>query len=193
MAAPEAITMHDLSGIWGFNKSLSDDPEPWYKLQGMPWIFQKLLPRATVTNRITQTTDESGFTRIQTYSKMSGGFEFNPEPYILDGLEHATPGGIQRVRAEWVDFRRPKPTNVRGEPIDSYLTQGWPEDSNATTWDHVYVHTKNDNGGWIVEDVWGFSLIDGKRYFVTRSLMRKGEYCMRMALVREWKGPLPQP
>ncbi|KAI0889390.1 uncharacterized protein GGS22DRAFT_184968 [Annulohypoxylon maeteangense] len=193
MAAPSAVTMHNLSGIWVVSKYLSDDAEPCYKLQGMPWALRKFLSLVTITNRVTQTSDEKGCTRIKISSTISGGFEFDIDPYILDGRESSTAQGSQRVRAHWIDFRCPKLASFGGGLIDPYLTQDWLEDASATTWDHVYIYILNARGGWTAEYVWGFALKDGQRHFVKKVLMRKGEYSIRMAIVHDWNGPLPHP
>ncbi|KAI1460471.1 hypothetical protein F4805DRAFT_417618 [Annulohypoxylon moriforme] len=193
MAAPGAITLRNLSGVWGVNRALSDNPEPCYKLQGMPWVLRKFLSHLTITNRVSQTTDERGCTRIKISSTMSGGFDFDIDPYILDGLEYSTAQGTQRVRAQWVDLGCSKLTSGGGGGglIDHYLTQDWLEDSNATTWDHVYVHIVNERGGWTAEYVWGFVERSGARRFVKKVLMRKGDFFIRMAIVHDWNGPLP--
>ncbi|KAI1209447.1 uncharacterized protein F4807DRAFT_93867 [Annulohypoxylon truncatum] len=192
MAAPDAITMRNLSGVWIVSRSLSDDPEPCYKLQALPWVLRKLLSLATITNIVTQTSDEKGCNQIKITSTMSGGFEFDIEPYVLDGLEYSTLRGTQRVCAHWVDLRRSKPLSMSGEPIDPYLTQDWMEDSNATTWDHIYLCIVNERGGWAADYVWGFSWKNGGRHFVKKLLLKKGEHFIRMAIVYEWIGPIPQ-
>ncbi|KAI2467184.1 hypothetical protein F4781DRAFT_402860 [Annulohypoxylon bovei var. microspora] len=193
MAAPWNITMRNLSGIWVLSVALSDDLEPCCKLQEMPWIFRKLLSFITITNRITQTSNEKGYTQFNITSTVSGGFKAEMDPYVLDGLESPTAPSVQRVRAQWLDLKCSKPMSMDGGPIDPYLTRDWLEDPKAPTWDHVYLYIVNEKGGRTAEYVWGFAWRGNGRYFVKKLLMRKGERSVRMAIVQEWDGPLLLP
>lgn len=42
--------------------------------------------------------------------------------------------------------------------------------------------------GWTAEQVWGFEVLEGKRYYTRRVVVRKGQDVQRVRLVYDYKG-----
>ncbi|KAI1376082.1 hypothetical protein F4677DRAFT_459964 [Hypoxylon crocopeplum] len=190
MAAPQDVTLRNLNGNWVMSKTLSDDLGPSLELQGIPWIVRKAVSFATITGKLTQTTDEKGTTRIVVDQTATGGIKGETENYVLDGSESRVGSsmfGFQHLRTQWVDLAN-QPMSLAGGPLDPWLQEGWLEDSFGP-WDHVHVYTASEKG-WSAEHIWGIVLKDGKRYYAKKILLKRGEDSVKANVVYEWKGPL---
>ncbi|KAK4164416.1 hypothetical protein QBC43DRAFT_318095 [Cladorrhinum sp. PSN259] len=199
MSAPATKTIHDLNGTWVMSKTLSDDMDPSLVIQGIPWIVRKAVSWATITGNLTQKKDTAGYTAITIAQTATGGIKGETETHRIDNSEIAHSSamfGTQRVRTSWLDLVNHKPaTGVStGEGLDPYLTEGWLEDGgNDGSPGHILVHVSSDKSGWTAQQVWGFALIDGKRHFVKRFIVRNREQDQRadVRIVYEWVPPKP--
>ncbi|KAH8701810.1 hypothetical protein BGW36DRAFT_355963 [Talaromyces proteolyticus] len=54
MAAPESVTIENLTGTWTLDSKLSADADPLLSLQGIGWIVRKGIKLATVTIKLKQ-------------------------------------------------------------------------------------------------------------------------------------------
>ncbi|KAI6090726.1 hypothetical protein F4821DRAFT_227718 [Hypoxylon rubiginosum] len=172
------------------SKTLSDDLGPTLELQGIPWIVRKAVSFATITGKLTQTTDEKGTTQIVVDQTATGGIKGETETYVLDGSESRVGSsmfGFQNLRTQWVSLDD-QPMSFAGGPLDPWLQEGWLEESSGTH-DHVQVYTVSEKG-WSAEHIWGFALRHGERYYAKKILLKKGEDSLKANVVYEWKGPL---
>ncbi|KAK9440014.1 hypothetical protein VB005_04635 [Metarhizium brunneum] len=191
MAAPPETNIRNLTGVWRMSKTLSDDMGPSLAIQGIPWIVRKAISWATITGNLTQATDNAGNTTITVAQTASGGIKGETEIYNLDEREYkasSTMFGVQRIRAGWVDLRVEKPLSLSGRPFDTYLSEGWIEEDDPKVAGHITAYIVSEQAGWSVEQVWGFSIIDEKRYRVIRFIVRKGEESAASRVVYEWLG-----
>jgi len=173
--------------------------DPSLVIQGIPWIIRKAVSWATITGNATQTKDAQGHTLLSIAQTATGGIKGETETHKIDGSEIVHSSGMfgtQRVRTSWLDLTNNKPApGVRtGEGLDPFLTQGWLEESgNGGSPGHILVNVKSDKSGWTAEQVWGFALIDGKRYHVKKFIVRNREQDQRadVRVVYEYVPPKP--
>ncbi|OKL60778.1 hypothetical protein UA08_04444 [Talaromyces atroroseus] len=183
MAAPDHVTMKDLSGIWVMSKSLSDDMEPSLKLQGIPWVIRKVVSWATITGRLKQTVDENGTTLISIEQTATSGIKGETETHRLNWspVTHAsTMFGSQTVRSRWV-ILNDNAKSEDGRALDPFLTEGWLDRESP----HVQVSIQSEKG-WTAEQIWGFAQVEEKRYHVRKFLVRNNEEEAKVQIVYEW-------
>lgn len=66
-------------------------------------------------------------------------------------------------------------------------------DSKFLDDEHIQSWGVSQNGGWTVEQTWGFEEIEGKRYYTRRFVVRKGDQVQRVRMVYDYKGPVNEP
>jgi hypothetical protein len=66
-------------------------------------------------------------------------------------------------------------------------TSAWLEDPTEK---HIQVVEKDPKGQWTLEQVWGFGLLDGKRYHTKRLVAMNGKKEALVRLVYDYVGPL---
>lgn len=64
MAAPASVTIKDLSGTYGLNKTLSDNSVPLLKMQGIGFIVRQAVQYGTITVTLKQYTDDKGMVHL---------------------------------------------------------------------------------------------------------------------------------
>jgi len=189
MAAPPEIKLSDLTGDWVMNKTLSDDPDPVLALQGIGWMTRKAISWATVTLHVTQTTDPSGLTHITIANTATGGIKGTTEERQLDWTfrEHDDHMfGSLRGRSRWLT-----PSTGREENLDPYLFEGWEENGEeAGPGGETKIESLSESNGkgWVADQIWGFAVVDGKRYHVRRVVVSKGGEVIRVRFVYDWQG-----
>ncbi|KAK8055350.1 hypothetical protein PG993_000577 [Apiospora rasikravindrae] len=197
MAAPTEVTIHNLSGQWVMNKSLSDDMNPLMELQGVPWLVRKAAAMMNVTARLTQTTDAAtGTGSITIETVATGGFKGETKTYKLDGSEMRSESkfGVTHVRARWLNLsERDQPRSMGGDGValDPYLTEDWIEEPCEKLEGkpgYVQVYIVQEGGEGTAEQVFGFCMIDGKRYHVQKTVATKDNKTVKVRAVYEWKG-----
>lgn len=53
---------------------------------------------------------------------------------------------------------------------------------------HVQSNVVNEKSGWDAKQIWGFAEVDGKRYYVRRVVVTKGDKVLKARLVYNWQG-----
>lgn len=75
---------------------------------------------------------------------------------------------------------------------DAFLTEGWldGEAEKAGPGGEPFVESlvRNEKAGWEVQQVWGFSTVEGKRYHTRRLVVTKGDKVLKVRLIYDWKG-----
>lgn len=79
------------------------------------------------------------------------------------------------------------------EVEDPFLKDGWLEgdeevggpggEKNIESW--VF----NEEKGWTGDQIWGFAVVDEKRYYTRRVTVRKDDEALSVRLVYNWQGP----
>ncbi|CZR61253.1 uncharacterized protein PAC_11149 [Phialocephala subalpina] len=185
MAAPAEITLKDLTGVWVMNKTLSDDTDAILALQGIGWWTRKAIALATVTLHAKQYLGDDGIVHIDIEQTATGGIKGTTELRILDWekREHEDHVfGKLKGRSRWIDL-----SGVE----DSFLKDGWLEDNESSGpagEKHIESWVENSEKGWTADQIWGFAIIDGKRYYVRRVVVKKGDTVLKARLVYNWQG-----
>jgi len=71
------------------------------------------------------------------------------------------------------------------------MREGWLEEGeqagpNGET--HVQNFVVNEEKGWTAEQIWGFAIVEEKRYYVRRVVVTKGAEVLSVRLVYNWQG-----
>ncbi|PGH09081.1 hypothetical protein GX51_00834 [Blastomyces parvus] len=211
MAAPNTITIHNLNGTWVMDKSISNDPDGIFKLQGMSWLTRKAIGLATVTLKIKQTKNAQGADELAIDQLLTGGVKGTSEHRVLDWSERdhadhifgdvvgqsrflkagAASEGSGGKRLPEVDVQTKtgdadKDVAVakflRGEILaNDDLTEGFVVDGENEDFMQSWVRSKGD--GWTAEQIWGFEMVDGVRRYTRRIVVAKGEEIEKVRLV----------
>jgi hypothetical protein len=73
---------------------------------------------------------------------------------------------------------------------DSFLKDGWLEgaEEGEDGKRHIESWVLNEERGWEAQQIWGFAILDEKRYYVRRVVVKKGEEVLKIRLVYDWQG-----
>jgi hypothetical protein len=214
MAAPPEVTLKDLTGEWVMvslfqcprltqflqsfndrqqpdtqqNKTLSDDTDAILTLQGIGWLTRKAIAFATVTLHCKQYTSEDGHTHIDIEQTATGGIKGTTELRELDWTERSHVDhifGSMKGKSRWITIDNP-------EIPDDFLKEGWiegeEENGGPNGERHIESFVDNEEKGWTGEQIWGFAIIDGKRYYTRRIIITKGSEALKVRLVYNWQG-----
>lgn len=138
---------------------------------------------------VTQVVDDTGLKTLtfdQTASIVIGGIKGETEVRALDWREdlHTSPiFGTTSHRSRLIDLKTALgPDEKRLHP---FLTEGLLE---ADAGNNVYDVVAHQTNGWVIQQVWGFGIVDGERWFVRKSLITKGGAEVAIRGLYEWKG-----
>ena len=168
------------------NKSLSDDTDPVLALQGIGWWMRKAIALATVTLHIKQYTTEDGHTHIDIDQTATGGIKGTTENRELDWTERSHSDGIfgnLKGKSRWITLDAVE---------DPFLKDGWlegdEENGGPNGEKFVESYVVNEEKGWTGDQIWGFAIVDEKRYYTRRVTIKKGDESMSVRLVYNWQG-----
>lgn len=184
MCSISTVSLHD-ADIGRQSKTLSDDMGPSLELQGMPWIIRKAVSFATITGKLSQTKDADDVTCIQIAQTATGGIKGETEIHKLDGKDYPHSSGVfgtQVVKTGWVNLK-----SEDSKDLEGWLREGWFEGDDNASPGNIHVSVKHEKAGWTAQQVWGFAMIEGKRYFVKRFLVQKEAKDAKVRMVYEWK------
>ncbi|ESZ97808.1 hypothetical protein SBOR_1817 [Sclerotinia borealis F-4128] len=190
MAAGPEVSLKELTGDWVLNKTLSDDPDPVLALQGVGWWTRKAISLATVTLHVKQYLDENHIPHIDIDQTATGGIKGTTELRQLDWQpraheDHLFGNLIGKARFCTIE-------QVAEVDDDIFLKEEWlegeEENSGPGGERHVQTYSVNEERGWTADQVWGFAISDGKRYYTRRVVVRKGDEVLKIRLVYNWQG-----
>lgn len=180
MAAPSHKTLHNLSGHWTLNKSLSDPYEPVLALQDVNVLIRKAASSCSVHLSITQpSANELHIQQSATGAAIPG----TKEDHTLDWewRESKDPlFGAMKGRARWVGIEEAKKGGREGEWLDEAGDEG----------KLVQVEGQKPDDEWGGTHFLGFESVDGGRRFVRRVWLwnrKKGEE-MNVRMVYDFDG-----
>jgi len=184
MATPPEVTLGDLSGQWVMNKTLSDDTDAVLALQGISWFTRKAISFATVTLHVKQYTTD-GITHIDIDQTATGGIKGTTELRELNWTfrEHDDHiFGHLKGKSRWLNLDLVE---------DTWMKEGWLEGDEEKGGPggekHIQSYVENEKVGWTGDQIWGFSEIDGKRYYVRRVTIVKGDTTLKVRLVYDFQ------
>ncbi|KAH6881840.1 hypothetical protein BKA58DRAFT_372266 [Alternaria rosae] len=192
MAAPPEVTMHDLTGSWLLNKTLSDSLDPAFVFQGIPWIIRKVISLATLTMKIAHSIDESGVPTMiftQAASVAIAGLSEETETRWLDGrekLHSSTLFGTSSARTRMICLDTA--TGYDGKPLDVLLTKDFLREGKEGEEEHLFDLVVHQTKGWVMEQIWGFGMLNGERRLLRVMGLKKGGQAVYCMAWYDWKG-----
>jgi len=191
MAAPPEIKLGNLSGDWVMNKTLSDDPDPVLALQGVGWMKRKIIGMATVTLHVKQ-YDEDGKTHIDIDQTATGGIKGTTELRTLNWEPKSHKDdlfGSLTGKSRWSS----QPPDFPGldEAHINWLQEGWLDDGEEAGPNgekRIESYSASDDNGWVADQIWGFAEVEGKRFYVRRVVIKKGDKVLKIRMVYDWQG-----
>ncbi|KAI9821445.1 MAG: hypothetical protein M1826_000681 [Phylliscum demangeonii] len=187
MAAPAAITLHDLTGAWVMNRKLSDDTEPILAIQGISWFMRKAIGLATITLHINHYADPTPphAVHIDIVQTATGGLKGTTELRVLDWQTRTHDDyifGPGESRSRWVDV------DDADEVPDEFLRVGWLKDRRGPEGRLIQSWIKSSQRDWLAVQIWGFEEINGQPYHVRHVVVTTATERKAVRLVYDWIG-----
>lgn len=135
MAAPDSVTMTNISGSYTMSKPLSDDAGPMLSLQGVGFLLRNAMKIGTLTLNVTHTRPD-GVDTLATTAVPMGGFKGNTSERKLNGEV------VPQKDFMFGECEITPSVKKVGEIEDEWLMEGWVED---VVFDEVVVNKKD---GW---------------------------------------------
>lgn len=154
-------------------------------MQGVSWLKRRAIAWATITLHVKEYADDAAVTHIDIAQTATGGVQGTAEIRTLDWTEREHEDhvfGKLVGKSRWVDAT---PDNV----ADAFLRDGWEKAADGPGGEaHIESFVENKDKGWTARQIWGFAVVDGKRYYVRRVVAEKGEEVIKVRLVYDWQG-----
>ncbi|OJJ57417.1 hypothetical protein ASPSYDRAFT_204800 [Aspergillus sydowii CBS 593.65] len=202
--------MDNLVGRWNMEKGLCTGTDALLKLQGINWALRKGIGLASLRLDVSIYKDDqkpdSDVTVVDVATTPTGGLGVTRERRVLDWslVDHKDYlFGSNQHQTHWIygvrdsegraypEFELQTKVAKDEDRVKQFMRGEIQEDGKQTAWDvdepdaegkHVWLHTfvRNFDTGWVAEQVWGFEVINGKRYHTRRILSAntKGEYVL---------------
>lgn len=185
MAVPSDITVHNLTGTYTLNRTLSDSSQAVLKMQSIGFIIRQAVQYSTVTVILQQYTDSEDRLHLDQEQISTGGIR-NFEDRIMDWE------WTEKYNRIWGKVHGKSRYVKLGEIEDEFLRDGWEEHCVREGIVEGYVESATDK--WSARQVWGFAEVGGERKHVRRILAQKpGQESLRIRIVYDWKGPADVP
>lgn len=157
-------------------------------LQGVGWLKRTAIGLATVTLVIKQ-YHADGTEHIDIASTATGGIKGTDEERILDWTarpheDHVF--GALSGKSRWIDDK-----GAEWDALDAFLKEEWLDERVGPNGENVIQnHVVNQKSGWEASQIWGFSLINGARYYTRRVIVSKldGSEVLKVRLIYDWQG-----
>ncbi|KAI1362324.1 hypothetical protein F5Y08DRAFT_312432, partial [Xylaria arbuscula] len=184
MAAPSEIDITDVTGRWSLNRGLSDSLDPFFTLQGIPWIIRKVINFASlelqyIKDSPSDTNTAPSFAFKQTVRP--GGFDTNNR-YVIDGekrTETVPIFGEVTMHAKYLDRDEVTLEQTFGRGIE-----GDAEKDVA-----LLEVTESAGMGWRGETLWVFETINGEHRLCKYNIIRKNGQTATAKMVHDYLGP----
>ncbi|KAK5172158.1 uncharacterized protein LTR77_003796 [Saxophila tyrrhenica] len=180
MAVPPEITIHNLTGSYTLNRTLSDSSQQVLKMQSIGFLVRQAVAYSTVTVTLQQYTNPTTGLRHLDQTQTSTGGIRNFEDPIMDWKYTEKENWI------WGKVKGRSRYAKLSEVEDEWMREGW-EDGNAEV---VEGYVEGLKDGWSAWQVWGFAVVGGERKHVRKILARRPKWKeQRIRMVYDWKGP----
>ncbi|OJD32281.1 lccl domain-containing protein [Diplodia corticola] len=182
MAAPPEKTISNLSGKWVLERKLSTGMDDVMALQGLSWVKVKTLAIISVTETYRQYVDEKQVTHVDVTPTVTGGFKGQVSSYVVDGIART------REIAEFGEVVESSRWSDLTDVDDEYLREGWVyAEAEKKGPKNLVLQATMDKGACVLDGVWGFIDVDGKRYHARKTTCRKGGKTKSCCAVYSWK------
>ncbi|KAL4896754.1 hypothetical protein BDV59DRAFT_171416 [Aspergillus ambiguus] len=222
MAAPAEASIKNLNGSWTMDYTLSDPSDPLLTLQGMGWFLRKAISLAYITAEVKQYADEKDpqISHIDIKQYVTGGIEGTTENRTTDWQTREHQDHIfGRVEGQSKFFRGSKSADGKVRPNHAWSTEtddeqvkkflngeilkdgsecdGWIVENlgeeygeGEGLWLQSFVRSLDST--WTAEQIWGFEIINGERYYTRRVVVaNNGSYEMAR-LIYTYIPPQPE-
>jgi hypothetical protein len=125
----------------------------------------------------------------QTASIAIGGIKEEKEVRVLDWREelHTSPVfGTTSHRSRLINL--PTATGYNGKPLRSFLTESFLEEGESGGDNNLYDIVAHQSNGWVMEQTWGFGIVNNERWFIRKTSVKKGDEVVNIRGLYEWKG-----
>ncbi|OBT50335.1 hypothetical protein VE04_08932 [Pseudogymnoascus sp. 24MN13] len=187
MAAPAEYTIANLNGQWVLNKTLSDPTEPVLTLQGVGWLKRKAIGLAAITLALTEKVVD-GLTIIDIESTGTGGIQGTAEHRELNWSERAHEDhgcGSLTGQTKWLDNK-----GADWDALDSFQKEGWLDERVGPNGEpHILTTAVSKSNGWTAIQVWGFTELNGVRYYTRKVVITKGSEVLKVRIFYDFAGP----
>jgi hypothetical protein len=174
------------------SKTLSDPFDRVFAIQGIPWIIRKVVSIAALSLKATQQVDESGTKTLVFTNAVSvaiGGLSEENEVRVLDWREEfhsSTLFGTSSHRSRLVNLSAA--AGHDGKPLHSFLSQGFLDEGEPGGDNYLYDLVVHQTNGWVMEQLWGFGMLNDKRWLMRTMVVRKGNEVATARAIYNWKG-----
>ncbi|KAJ5683572.1 hypothetical protein N7462_006737 [Penicillium macrosclerotiorum] len=186
MAAPNSKDSMNLVGTWHLNRTLSDDPDKIFALQGVPWVVRQILRYASLSLHISQAVRfPDGTTTV--INENNSDIEYPIDSIMTLHIKQTVyPGGFNSegsypVNGTSQDLSLPifgevmmklryvNTSSVPDEKLRSLLSQGSPSKMAIDELAH------NSSKGWQAQVWWGFEWVGDTRYFTRNATVTRNK------------------
>jgi hypothetical protein len=174
------------------NKTLSDSFDRAFVFQGIPWIIRKVVSITTLSLKVAHEIDESGAKTLvftQAASVAIAGLSEEKEVRFLDGREtfHSSAlFGTSSARSRLVNLSTA--TGNNGKPLDPLLTRNFLQEGEPGGDNNLFDLIVHQTKGWVMEQIWGFGIVDDERRLTRKMVIRKGDEVAYITAFYDWKG-----
>lgn len=141
--------------------------------------------------RVIETTDDNDVTHIRVEQSATGGIKGETEIRQLNWSDVPHSSGVfgeMNNRSRWTSVGDSAESGGGGS-LDPWLTEGWLEENTTKEGqEHIQNWVVNEKHGWTAEQIWGFAMVNGKRYHVRKFLVKKKDQEAKARMVYDWKG-----
>lgn len=139
-----------------------------------------MITMTTVTLSVKQFQDPgTGNTHIDIEQTGTGGIKGSTEKRVLDWTQRDTTSplfGHIKGRSRWTSLK---------DIEDPFLSEGFEQAAEDQV---ILAEAQNVDNGSLAQQVWGFEVIEGKRYYVRHVVVEKEGQKRQVKLVYDWQG-----
>ena len=174
------------------SKTLSDPFDPVFIIQGVPWIIRKVISIASLSMNVTQEVDEVGTKTLVFTQRVSiaiSGLKEDKEVHVLDWREKfhsSVVFGTSSGRSRMVNLSTA--TGHDGKALDPLLTKDFLDEGEPGGDNNLYELIVHQTSGWVMEQMWGFGIVNDERRLIRKMVIRKGDKMAYTRGVYEWMG-----
>ena len=155
-------------------------------------MMRKLIGLTTLTLKADHGVDEDGakvFYFTQAASVAITGLSEEKEIRYLDGRERSHSSalfGASTAQSRLVNLATA--TGHDEKPLDPLLTEGFLDEGEAGGENNLLDLIVNHSRGWVMEQLWGFGIINDERRLKRKMLIRKGGEVAHVTAWYDWTG-----
>jgi hypothetical protein len=131
--------------------------------------------------------EKDGVSHVDIDSTATGGIKGTSEYRILDWQPRPHEDhifGSLSTKNRWIKKDGPELA-----AHDDFLKEGWLDEKVGPNGEElIECYAINESGGWEGKQIWGFSLLDGKRWHTRRIVVSKGSEAVKVRIYYSYEG-----